>query len=100
VGGLLFSRELGVRSLRLNPLVSIFFSRGLCTLPHRDQALYPAWIHTHLLGDLGRGHPRTPHMLDLFLEANLSFVLQDAPAFDNAFSLYIDIPERGARIIC
>jgi hypothetical protein len=97
---LLLSRELGVRWPRLNLLAPAFFPRGLSTLPHRDQALYPAWIHAHLLGDLGRGHPRTSHALDLFFEANLSFVLQDAPAFDNAFSLYIHIPEKGARIIC
>jgi hypothetical protein len=34
------------------------------------------------LRDLIRGHPRTPPLLDLFLETNFSFVLQGSHLLD------------------
>src|SRR3954464_14329999 len=54
-------------SLRFGGLFGLAVRRrGIFILSHRDQTLYPGRIHAHLLGDLVRGHPRTPPSLDLF----------------------------------
>ncbi len=51
-------------------------------LPHRDQALHPGGVNAHLLRDLLRGHTRTPHLLDLFFETDLSFTIQNLHLLD------------------
>jgi hypothetical protein len=50
--------------------------RGVFDLHHRDDALYPRRVHSHVLRDLVRAHPRTPPLLDLLFETNLSLVIQ------------------------
>jgi hypothetical protein len=71
--------------------------RGVFYFHHRDQALHPRRVHSHILRDLVRGHPRTPSLLDLLFEADLSLVIQGSLLCPTLLNTPLIYPEWVAR---
>src|ERR687893_2000087 len=78
----------------LSPGLFVLRCRGVFDLHHRDQALYPRRVHSHILRDLVRGQDRTPPLLDLLFEADLSLVVQGSLLCPTLLNTPLIYPKR------